>query len=435
MNKILGRNRGVKTLKRAPRETIKKEGYTLFLRGKNWSMQATFNRRQRMVALGTESVKTAEARALRFLATYEANGWETAQRELKGGDPVKKGDPLTFERISQLYREYLETLGSHAPRENTVKLYLYSLKRIMTKSRAATVQKIDAKEVTKNLRPANPTPAQGRTFASIVRNAASVFCKGALLYYAERGFTISNPLERISRRSDKVKRYETLGEATRQNIWQDCRKELPPQEAMIILLGLGTGLRRAEIEAARLDWFVPQSEGVDLNVRNGDGFLIKTELERTVPIPFKLYEELLQLRAEAVAANPKLQGSPYLIPIHSRTGKRCLLGRCNKVNTWLKEKGVRGQKALHGLRKEFGSLYAQTTGSIFETARVLGNTATVAETHYLGVVNRRTVDVGGLMDGRESELAELKRENAELREEIRKQGQEFREILAKLAAR
>lgn len=424
-------------------------------KGNWWRLQATFpDVGQKQVALLTQNERDAITRANRFMATAEANGFATAKRELTGKDVIKRGDPLTYERTCALFREFLED-EDNPPRESTVKAYLYNLQRCMDACGAKTIQQINQKVIRQKLRAHRPTPQQSRSFASIIRNAKSVFKKRALAYYRTRGFEILNPFEGMEVKGPKVEPYTRLDEEIRAAVWNAAMagemvlqpafrtvagkrkltlkpsepERLGAQAAMIVLLGMGAGLRRSEIEACRSHWFTIQADNVVLSVREenaakgGAPFQTKNYSKRDVSITRELYDTLLELRAKAVEecsdideTRKLVAADPHFVPVLRRKGEGARLwGRFKQVNNWLKQMGVPSTKKIHDLRKELGSAVVEATGNIYEAAKVLGNSALVAETHYVGVGRTKTVDMGAAINKKESEADVLKKENEELR--------------------
>ena len=74
---------------------------------------------------------------------------------------------------------------------------------------------------------------------------------------------------------------------------------------------------------------------------------------------------------------------------HKDAGRPYAHYRCaptfDKLIAWLRSKGVTGEKPLHTLRKEFGSLIAQKFG-IFAAQQMLGHSdITTTSQHYIEV--------------------------------------------------
>ena len=90
---------------------------------------------------------------------------------------------------------------------------------------------------------------------------------------------------------------------------------------------------------------------------------------------FKGYRERATSRFVLGSAVRPTTGEPY-------AHYRCAL-TFDKLIAWLRGKGVGGEKPLHALRKEFGSLIAQKFG-IYAAKEVLGHAdITTTASHYL----------------------------------------------------
>jgi integrase len=136
-------------------------------------------------------------------------------------------------------------------------------------------------------------------------------------------------------------------------------KPSDPPAYMVFLLAVAAGLRRKEIDL--LEW---------------SAFRFKENIIRIEPTQFfhpKSEDSIgeIQVDPEIVAIfkqyHAKAKG-PFVIPSR-RPPKTVLRGdyyRCEphieRLNVWLRKKGVNTQKPLHTLRKEFGSLVNQAHG-------------------------------------------------------------------------
>jgi integrase len=347
-------------------------------------LRKTFEGRQREISLGTD-LKTAKSRAVRFLATAESSGFDVAMAELRKKPFVKAGANPTFEEMAILYREFCQQ-SAKAPRPQTITHNLSRLKCLMARGEFKTVGRIDKSTLSRKwFGDKTPTPAEKRTFASAVSAAAGVFKKSALAYYKTRNIPIQNPFEGLEVAKPKVSPYVPISAVIREKIWKDCETELDSPNAMIVLMALGIGMRRAEIEAAIPDWFSRQSDRVLVHIREEDHFQTKTGESGVVPISITLYETLVRLRGES--------NSPYFVPsVSNKSGTGRIWERVRVVNQWLKDKGLNNRKPLHALRKECGSLVAKSSG-ILEASKVLRNTPQVCAIHYAGIAELNTVDV------------------------------------------
>jgi integrase len=355
-------------------------------RKNSYYLRRTFEGKQREVALG-KNLRTAESRAIRFIATADHSGYDTAFKELKGKPVAKTGSDPTFEAMKILYTDFCAQSGN-PPRPGTISHNLARLQCLMKRGGFKTIGRIDPAVLrAKWFEGFTPSASQLRTFASAVVDAGSIFKKAALDYYASRKFQLQNPFRSLELTRPKVTAYVPISAQLRESIWSDCQTELSPAYGMIVLMALGIGMRRSEIEAARPSWFSLQSDKVMVHIREEDGFKPKNGENGVVPISVELYETLLRLRGKS--------DSKYYVPCGSdddATGR--IWESVRAVNKWLKKKGITDRKPLHALRKECGSIVAQSQG-ILEASKVLRNTPQVCAVHYAGIAEIKTVDIAG----------------------------------------
>ena len=357
----------------------------LINRGNRWILQKTFDGKQRQVPLGKDK-KIAETRAKRFLLTAEVNGFECALEELKGKAVLKRGEDPTFEQMKELYQDYLRQSGKiHDPR--TIQTNLNRLRNVMDKLKAPSIGKIDKNKIFRAwFGDAVPTPSQRRTFSSAMRAAASVFKVSAMAYYASRGQKFKNPFLGLELSSPKVEAYHPISEDLRKAIWEDCQTELPPHQAMIVIMALGIGMRREEIEAATSRWLSAQKDKAIIHIQEEQEFIPKAGESGQVPFSRNTYEILMRLRGNS--------DSKYIVPYSEKKPTNRLFTPATKVCEWLRAKGLDRPKPLQTLRQELGSHVAKQHG-ILEASKILRNDPQVCAIHYAGIAETHTVDMGG----------------------------------------
>lgn len=342
---------------------------------------------QREISLGTDKEKAGIA-ASQFIVTASKTDYETALAELRGV-PVRTDGETTFDDMESNYRKYCAE-ARKAPRPQTIKHNLARLKLVMTRCEFETIQEMErqSREIaSKWFDGKQPSETQERTFTSLIGAAASVFKADALKFYASKGKEITNPFSGVELVRPEVTKYVQIPAALREAIYNDCQTELAPHDAMIVLLALGAGLRRSEIEAALPAWFSKQSDHVVITIKESGYFKPKAGKSGTVEILPSLYDTLLKLRGET--------DSKWFVPSASEketTGR--IWERVKAVNHWLQKKGMTDTKPLHALRKEFGSIVAKTQG-VEAAAEALRNTLPVAIAHYVGKAGVKPVDIAG----------------------------------------
>lgn len=346
-------------------------------------LRRTFEGKQKTIPLGANS-KIATTLANRFLATAASSGFESAMKELTGKTIVKPGGNPTFAEMEILYRDFCRQ-SAKPPREQTIKHYLARLKCVMNRAGVANVGKLDKDKLfTAWFGDVSPTPEKKRTFASAIRDASSIFKVTALEYYKKRNVPVANPFLGLELVDPKVSQYVPMPKEVRESIYKDCQTELPATEAMVVLMALGIGMRRSEIEAAIPAWFSKQADNVLVNIKEEKHFTPKAGQDGVVPISLELYEILLKLRGDSKGF--------FFVDGESKKETGRIWEKVKSVNKWLKLKGVTDKKPLHALRKECGSIVAKEQG-ILEAAKILRNTLEVCSKHYAGIADVQTVNI------------------------------------------
>lgn len=245
-----------------------------------------------------------------------------------------------------------------------------------------------------------------------VRNARSMFGKKVRRKCKDLGLpSFSNPFEGVELEKQGSTRYVSTIRAS--ELLSKAHKDLEKQDPdswKVILLALGAGLRRAEIDGLcikQLDYF-----GSAIRVMSHDNFEVKTdESVGTVQVDLSLLEEI----KKHVDPDKEFVVEPDTPPAQ---GKRAPgYYRCNRtfarVTAWLRQNGVDSDRPIHVLRKEFGSII-NAQSDIF-TASVQLRHANIATTAAFYADNRRrsTVAIGTLLsapqDGRKPKPARRKK--------------------------
>jgi len=354
-------------------------------KGGRFFLRKSFEGKQREFPLG-DDLKIAESRCKRFLATFASSGLDTAILELTGKKVIKAGCNPDIKEMELLYRDFCNQ-SAKSPSPLTIKTNINSLKLIMKRIGVNNVGEIDKNTIYKKWFKDNKdiTISQKRTFSSNIKNASSIFKVTALSYYHNRKILLENPFKGMELVTPAIQAYNPISKELRESIWNDCQTELDSTNAMIILLGLGAGLRRKEVECIKLDWFSIQQDCVIITIKETEYFTPKVNTVGTVSIPLSLYELLLKLRGN--------NDSDFLIPdISKLPGEKRLQHRFRVINAWLKGKGLKNQKAFHDLRKEYGSHIAKTQ-SVLAASKALRNTVNVAGIHYSGIADIALVDI------------------------------------------
>lgn len=357
----------------------------IFRRGKSWAFRKTHEGRQVWVSLRTKIKADAETKKAQFLVTLRDSGWDAAISELKGKRVLKKGESPTIEDMERLYKEFMGQ--SRKPvSESTLVHNIGCLRRLMKLCNAADLARFDPQKL-------KWSPENTSNLSAQIRAAQSIFKKPAIAFWAKRGFHLANPFGGIEKRSIQKGGYIPLGQECRERIWTES-KELPPRQRMIVILALGAGLRRGEIDAARMSWLVRDKSETILTVKQEDGFKPKSGKHRSIPISNECAAELLALREQCQAP----PSENFLIPsVGVKRGQVRLDSQFRALLPWLAERGLTETKGIHGLRREAGSVVATAHG-IQQAKEFLGHSSVVTtESYYAGLTRRDTIDMERLI--------------------------------------
>ncbi len=363
----------------------KRAALPIILRSGSYYLRKTFDSKQREFPLGKDS-KVAESRCKRFLATFATTGLEAAVLELNGKKVIKAGCNPTHSEMEQLYRDFCAQSAKSLDK-TTIDHNVGCLKLLMSRAGVSTVGMIDKnllfKKWFKDV--PSPTPANKRTFSANIRASKSIFKVSALAYYQTRNIPLENPFKGMELVTPTIQQYIPISRELREAIWNDCQTELKPHDAMVVILALGAGMRRTEIESMKIPWVTVQKESVTITIKEDGEFKPKVNETGVVTIPLEIYNLLLKLRGDS--------DSEYFIPADSKHSARGRLQqRLRGINSWLKKKGITEKKALHALRKEYGSFIAKSQ-SILAAAKSLRNTVHVCGIYYSGIADVDLVDI------------------------------------------
>ncbi|MGO9446081.1 MAG: tyrosine-type recombinase/integrase [Thiobacillaceae bacterium] len=172
-----------------------------------------------------------------------------------------------------------------------------------------------------------------------------------------------------------------------------------PELFKIILLALGAGLRRNEID--KLEWNQVQWHRNTIRVETTEhGSTKSAESEADVDVDPGLLEIL-----KSYMPKPG-KGSPFVIesPVEPRPESvRYHHYRCNhhfkELVTWLRGKGIKSRNALHALRKEFGSQICAQAGIFAASVALRHSSINLTREYYVDKKQPAVFQVSKLLDG------------------------------------
>lgn len=387
-----------------------------------WYVQVQHAKRREKVGLATNNKEEAARRATKFYQRLRATDWETALKEFCPRiEAIRATSSLTLGD----YLSHVQPLLRVRPR--TAEIYAYALRKIAREATGA-VDKSKARfhpkahewrRVSDEIPLAKLTPAAinewkdkiiaaagkkrkdceraGRNINSFLRSARALFSRNIVARLKEKGVKLPKPLpfEEVKLEAQGSTKYESSIDA--KVLLKNGREELQQNDAdawKVILLALGAGLRRGEIDALR--WEQINFKESLLRVCSHGAFETKTpDSEDNVFVDQGLLDELKKFQA---AEKTDFVVAPTLKPTGTVAVQyyRCLPVFV-RVTAWLRKQGIKSGKPLHTLRKEFGSIIC-ASADIHAASRQLrhSNLSTTAA-YYADHRRRASVPMAALL--------------------------------------
>jgi len=241
-----------------------------------------------------------------------------------------------------------------------------------------------------------------RTVNSYIRCARSLFAPG--IVREVKGLTLPDTLPFADVELEETGSMKYVSKINAQTLIAAAERDLKtkdPEAYKAFLLGLFAGLRKAEIDS--LEWGMIDFSDNIIRLEQTEWLHLKTDdsaAEITVDP-----EVLVELRAMIEKPTEKaaqwkqfvLVGSRPPRPESPRPYYRCE-ETFERLNAWLRGKGITANKPLHELRKELGALIATEQG-IYAASRFLRHSdiSTTAR-HYADHKARISVGLGKYLD-------------------------------------
>jgi integrase len=392
-----------------------------------WWLQVAHAGRRHALSLGTPNRDEAATRALRLYRLLKTEGWDAVLA-------VFKPDAVARERAEAglTVGRWIELADAYAPAPpRTAANYAYALRRIAAdiakagpargKSRfdpsgvwREQADKVPLAALTpvavEDWRLAFVKPHRGnplaeqkaaRSVASYVRNARSLFSRRVLDAMRTHNVTLPDPLPfagvRIAGRMGSTRYRSAVDAGALLRAAREGLAESDPDAYAVILLALGAGLRRSEVDS--LQWQAVMAErGVIRVVTTAQRRTKSAESEGDVTCDAGLFAELARTRrpgSTLYVIEPDTEHRPTRAAQFYRAAPTF-----RRVTAWLRAHGVPGDRPLHLLRKEFGSAVADA-GDIHQAMLQLRHAQiSTTEQVYADRRSRATMGVAAILGER-----------------------------------
>jgi hypothetical protein len=386
--------------------------------------------RREFFALTTTNQDVAARKAAEIFTFLKANGWEATLAKFKpDADGLAKLDVTIGDYLAAVdntrklrartfdnYRRCLRTIIAEAfgirPKKSESK-YDYR-----TGGHQAWAQRIDEIRLERltpdrvnqwkreRVASAGPAPAAiasaRRTVNTYIRCARSLF--SLALVRELKGLKLPALLPFVGVELEVSGSQKYVSKINAQALIADAKNDLKtadPEAYKAFLLGLFAGMRKAEIDSA--EWRMLDFRSNVLRLEETEWLHLKT---RDSAADITVDPEVI---AELRALMPRPTGKParwsHFILQSSRAPQPDSLRpyyRCeetfDRLNTWLRGKGIRANKPLHELRKEVGAIIATEQG-IYAASKFLRHSdITTTARHYADQKARINVGLGKFLD-------------------------------------
>ena len=370
-------------------------------------------------ALGTTNKEVAAAKARDIYLALAGKGWDAATALYNPDMVARKDDPTVGEFLA-------DVMAKANLKPKTFRNYAACLRRIVAgvfgfdpgaskydycgegnkqwRERVDSVRlgnltpdKVQAWKVA-HLKAARSNPAAHqsakRTVSSYIRCARSLFSPKITKFLKVR---LPKPLPFDGVESERAGCMKYNSTIRPELLVASARCELRADHAdsyKAFVLGLFCGLRRSEIDS--LEWSAFDWHHGTVTIANTAVLSVKTDgSEGVVEVDAEVLDELRQFMAGSL--------SSFVLESHlpARPGLDRQYYRCDHhfqhLTDWLRSKGIEGNKPLHTLRKEFGSLINQRHG-LFAASQALRHAdISTSARHYVAKKERISAGLGKLL--------------------------------------
>ena len=386
----------------------------------NYSIQIQFRGRRMSFSLGTGNREAAAKRAAGIYSDLLTIGIDAtvakhrAQKSQAKSDGVTIGDWIVA--AGEVFDGKPATFGGYARGLRFIASEILAVsknKRRYGRTQAKVYRRqVDAAPLTiltpeaiqawriRYVKQAGENPARQRSARiscnSAIRQARAPFSRRIMKFIS--GVTLPDPLpftgvEFYPRES--MKYQSKLDPAGLLQSASKALSESDPGAFKALLLALGAGLRRGEID--RLLWRQIDFNAGVIHVETTEAGGLKSEDSAgDVPIDPTLASLLRGFRARAQGQFVIEEGTGFTASKPWGQRYRCG-GVFYRLTQWLRKNGVEGSKPLHTLRKEAGSIIATKAGIHAASQFLRHADIQVTAMHYADHKERVTIDMGALL--------------------------------------
>lgn len=375
------------------------------------------------------NLESASTRAAKIFKSLQSRGWEATLKEFS----PTHGKP---ERESLTVGDFLEEVGKVAAiRPRTLADYMRTFRRIVADlegieedtdhdgrvksrfnyrsggGRQTWVERVHAVELSKitpariqqwkiafvNRAAGDPLKEKSarNSANSYLRMAKGLFSKKVLEHLRHLKLPARLPFDGVELFAESDMRYSSkIDAAGLIRAGQDELAIREPEQWKILLLALGAGLRRGEIDT--LLWRQVDFDKGVIRIETTEVFRPKStksaggvEIDSALVAILRGYKAIAKTDFVIEAKAPAKPGASY----GRVRSEPAFQGLCK----WLRSKGVEGLKPIHTMRKEFGSMICEQ-GGLFAASRALRHADVgITARHYLDQKERVSVDVGAML--------------------------------------
>jgi integrase len=381
-----------------------------------WYARIKHGPRRESVGLATNSREEAGRKAARLYQTIHAKGWDAALAEFKPdskpqclttvGDylaavkPIARVRGRTWDGYGYALRKIALDIAGDRQRDGsrfnpkTLVLRDRGNRIPLAKLTPASVEQWKMDFVNQAADPIAAGRAR-RSANSYLRCARALFSRRILKRLSELSVPLPSPLpfEGVELERQGNTRYVSTIDAGA--LLKAARKKLAGKDGdawRVILLALGAGLRRSEIDM--LCWTQIDFKRGEIRVLNHSTFEAKTDdSQGRIFVDAGLLSEL-----KAGRSNESLFVIEPGTAAANRNGQyyRCL-ATFERVTAWLRKYGVLSDRPLHTLRKEFGSIIAEKADIHTASRQLRHSTITTTAAYYADHRKRETVGIGEML--------------------------------------